>query len=304
MNLVADIVQSALLDLIEATNDAILITSADNLERPGPIIIHANAAFCRISGYTLTEVLGKSPRILQGPGTCPLALSRISAALRAGQECQEEVLNYAKDGTPYWLDIHIVPLRDETGAIRYWGAIERDITGKRTAVEQLERLALEDILTGVGNRAALQKHMEKLSEQPNIATERPWLLLFDLDGFKHINDTLGHLAGDDILRHFAGYVASILRREDFMARLGGDEFVAVLQGYTPEAALLFAENVVANLATMKVSGADRIGVSVGMTDFAPSQEMSTVIAGADIALYRAKDSGKGTVRVYSHSRVA
>ena len=304
MNLVANIVQSALLDLIEATNDAILITSADNVERPGPIIVYANAAFCRISGYTLKEVLGQSPRILQGPGTCPLALRRIAAALRAGQECQEEVLNYAKDGTPYWLDIHIVPLRDETGAIRYFGAIERDITGKRTAVEQLERLALEDILTGVGNRAALQKHMENLSEQPHIATERPCLLLFDLDGFKHINDTLGHLAGDDILRHFAGYVASILRRDDFMARLGGDEFVAVLQGYTPEAALLFAENVVANLATMKVSGADRIGVSVGMTDFAPGDEMSTVIAGADIALYRAKDAGKGTVRVYSRPRVA
>ncbi|MFZ3583191.1 GGDEF domain-containing protein [Loktanella sp. DJP18] len=304
MKLRMEIVQSALLDLIEATNDAIVITSAEEIERPGPLIVHANTAFCRISGYALEEVLGKSPRVLQGPGTCPLALGRIAASLRAGQECQEELLNYAKDGTPYWLDIHIVPLRDEMGVIRYFGAIERDVTGKRTAVEQLERLALEDILTGIGNRAALHKHMESLSQQLDMATERPFLLLFDLDGFKQINDTLGHLAGDDILRHFAGYVASNLRRDDFMARLGGDEFVAVLHGYTAEAALLFAKNVVANLATMQVSGAESIGVSVGMTDFAPGDEMSKVIAGADRALYRAKDAGKGTVRVNSCPRVA
>lgn len=304
MTRVADIVQSALLDLIEATNDAILITSAEDVDRPGPRIVHANAAFCRISGYALDEVLGRTPRILQGPGTCPLALGRIAAALRAGQECQEELLNYSRDGRPYWLDIHIVPLRDETGVIRYFGAIERDVTGKRTAVEQLERLALEDILTGIGNRSALQMHMEGLSDASQEAGERLFLLMFDLDGFKQINDTLGHLAGDDILRHFAGYVASNLRRDDFMARLGGDEFVAVLHGYTAEAALLFAENVVANLATMKVSGADRIGVSVGMTEFAPGDPMAKVIAGADTALYRAKDAGKGTVRVHSQPKVA
>ena len=301
---VADIVKSALLDLIEATNDAILITSADDFDRPGPRIVHANAAFCRMSGYAIEEVIGQTPRMLQGPTTCTKALARIATALRAGHGCQEEILNYAKDGTPYWLDIHIVPLRDEAGAIKYFGAIERDVTGKRNAVEQLERLALEDILTGIGNRAALRKHMESLSGSTDAAAENPCLLLFDLDGFKHINDTLGHLAGDDILRHFAGYVASNLRRDDFMARLGGDEFVAILKGYTPEAALLFAEHVVANLACMKVSGADKIGVSVGIAEFVPGEEMSKVIAGADIALYRAKDAGKGTVRVYTQSQVA
>ena len=301
---VADIVQSALLDLIAATNDAILITSSSDLERPGPRIVHANPALCRISGYSYDELIGKTPRILQGPGTCKRALERIGNALRAGQGCQEELLNYAKDGTPYWLDIHIVPLRDETGVIRYFGAIERDVTAKRTAVEYLERLALEDILTGIGNRAALQNHMASLAQATDAATEAPCMLLFDLDGFKDINDTLGHIAGDEILRHFAGYVASTLRRDDFMARLGGDEFVAILQGYTPAAAFFFAEQVVSNLASMKVSGADEIGVSVGMTFFQPGDEIATVIAGADTALYRAKNAGKGTVRVYTHSKVA
>lgn len=301
---VTDIVKTALLDLIEATNDAILITSASDLDRPGPRIIYANKAFCKISGYEREEVIGKTPRILQGPGTSQQALSRIAEALRLGQECQEELLNYSRDGTPYWLDIHIVPLHDELGTIRYFGAIERDVTDKRTETEHLERLALEDILTGIGNRAALERHFEDLAQTRGATTETPCMLLFDLDGFKEINDSLGHMAGDQILRHFAGYVASTLRRDDFLARLGGDEFVAILQGQKPDEARIFAERVVSNLASMKVSGADKIGVSVGMTFFHPGDAMEKVIAAADTALYRAKDAGKGQVRVHNRPQVA
>lgn len=299
-----DIVNRALLDLVDATNDAIVITSAHDLDRPGPRIIYANAAYCKISGYAKDEIIGKTPRILQGPGTSRKALGRIAKALRAGQECQEELLNYSRDGKPYWLDIHIVPLRDETGTIRYFGAIERDVTDKRTATEHLERLALEDFLTGIWNRAALERHLEELAHAPDTTTDAPCLLLFDLDGFKAINDSLGHLAGDEILRYFAGYVASTLLRDDFMARLGGDEFVAVLKGYTPEAARLFAEQIVASLASMQVSGADSIGVSVGITFFNPGDAMETVLDAADKALYRAKDAGKGQVRIHNQPRVA
>lgn len=298
------IVKRALLDLVEATNDAIVITSANDLDRPGPRIIYANAAFCRISGYSKEEVLGKTPRILQGPGTSKEALGRIAKAIKAGQECQEEVLNYSRDGTPYWLDIHIVPLHDETGNIQYFAAIERDVTEKRTAVEHLERLALEDILTGIGNRAALEKHMDDLADGAGATADNYCMLLFDLDGFKDVNDTLGHIAGDQILRRFASYVASTLRRDDFMARLGGDEFVAILQGYTSASARLFAENVVSNLASMEVSGAEKIGVSVGMTFFQPGDAIETVIASADTALYRAKGAGKGKVCVQNRTRVA
>jgi diguanylate cyclase (GGDEF)-like protein/PAS domain S-box-containing protein len=289
-------VQKALLDLIEATNDAILITTADDLDRPGPRIVYANPAFCTISGYTREEIIGRSPRILQGPGTCKRTLARMSVAIRAGQNCHEELLNYSKDGTPYWLDIHIVPLRNDAGKIEYFAAIERDVTDKRTEVERLERLALEDSLTGIGNRTALQGFLETLAQEPASGLETLWMLLFDLDGFKNINDTLGHIAGDQILRHFAAYVAASLRRDDFMARLGGDEFVVVLRGYTQECASALAERIVANLASMTVSGSDMIGVSVGMTAFQRNEHIETVISRADEALYRAKQEGKGRVR--------
>jgi len=280
--------------LIEATNDAIIITTAHDLDRPGPRIVYVNPAFSIISGYQSDEVIGKSPRLLQGPGTDVKARSRIRTSLRAGRSGREEMLNYARDGRPYWLDIHIVPLLDDNGVLQYFGAIERDVTETRNTVDRLHRLAHEDVLTGLGNRAALHHHIDARCD----AVAGPvTLLMFDLDGFKAVNDTLGHLAGDEILRLFAAQVVTSLNRDDFMARLGGDEFVVILKGYAPKQALDFAEGVLAKLAVLPVAGARGIGASVGIADLTPQDTLETVLARADAALYRAKAAGKGVARV-------
>lgn len=295
---ISDILQSTLLDLIDSTDDTILILASRNIEEQEPRIVYVNPAFCRISGYTRDEIIGKTKRILHGPGTCKHTLARIEAAIRAGEDCQAELLNYAKDGTPYWFDTHIVPLQTKSGSNRYFGAIQRDITDKKNAFEDLERLAHRDVLTGIANRAALDQHMESLSKTTGTKADDPCMLIFDLDGFKEINDTLGHVAGDKILRRFADYVTSTLGPDDFLARLGGDEFVAILRGHSPGAALLLAEQAVSDLASMGCWGAEKIGVSVGMTFFRSGDGLEAVIADADIALYRAKNAGKGTVRIH------
>ncbi|MEI4264201.1 diguanylate cyclase domain-containing protein [Roseovarius sp. D0-M9] len=295
------ILQSTLLDLIDSTDDTILILASKGIDQQDPCIVYVNPAFCRMSGYSKDEIIGKTRRILQGPGTCKYALARIEAAIKGGKGCREDLLNYAKDGTPYWFDTHIVPLHTNTDDTKYFGAIQRDITEKQSAFEDLERIAHQDILTGIANRAALQQHIDNLSDETGITPEKPFMLMFDMDGFKDINDTLGHIAGDRILRHFAEYVTSILGPDDFLARLGGDEFVAILQGYTQESALFLAEQAVANLASKTVCGADKIGVSVGMTLFRPGDELECVIAHADTALYRAKNAGKGTVRIHTQT---
>lgn len=291
------VLQNTLLDLIASTEDTILILASKDIDQQEPHIVYVNPAFCQVSGYTEDEIIGKTRRMLEGPGTCKLTLARIEAAIKGGKGCREELLNYTKDGTPYWFDIHIVPLHSKTDTTKYFGAIQRDITEKRTAFEDLERLAHQDILTGIGNRAALEQHMAHLSDNADITAEKFCMLLFDMDGFKQINDTLGHIAGDNVLRHFAENVATILGPDDFLARLGGDEFVAILRGYSSEAALLFAKQAVSSLAAMKHWGADEISVSVGMTFFLPGDKFDAVINRADTALYRAKNAGKGTVRV-------
>lgn len=285
----------ALHALIESTNDAIVITAADELDAPGPKIIYANPAFCRLAGYTAEEIIGLTPRILQGPGTDHAALRRIRVALEAGQECREEVLNYTKDGRPYWLDIHIVPLADDNGVIRYFGSIERDVTDRRKDTERLHQLASEDMLTGLANRAALQKYMIALASSSHH--DGPlYFLMIDLDGFKAVNDTLGHRSGDEILQHFAAHVISMLRRDDFVARLGGDEFVVILSGYDERDALGVAEKIAGNLEPMAIAGSEFVGASVGLTRFMPGAKFEPVAASADAALYEAKRTGKGFVR--------
>ena len=282
--------------LIETVSDAIVVTKAEGLDRPGPEIVYVNPAFCSISGYDPVEVIGRSPRILQGPGTDPRALGRIRSALDAKQPCREEVLNYTKQGAPYWLDIHIVPLRGEDGAVEFFAAIERDVTEQRTNTERLQRLAHEDVLTGVGNRAALAEKLAVLGRGTQRPLHQPHFLLIDLDGFKAVNDTLGHPAGDTILQQFAAHAVAHLRRDDFIARLGGDEFVLLLQGYTGKEAISLGERIVASLRTMPAAGAGGIGASIGVTAVGWGEALETIYARADSALYAAKAAGKGVVR--------
>jgi diguanylate cyclase (GGDEF)-like protein/PAS domain S-box-containing protein len=285
----------ALRALIESTNDAIVITAADELDEPGPKIVYANPAFCRLAGYTAEEIIGLTPRILQGPGTDRTALRRIRLALEAGQECREEVLNYSKDGRPYWLDMHIVPLADDNGVVRYFGSIERDVTDRRRDMERLHRLATQDTLTGLANRSGLRKHMSALASSSRH--DGPlFFLMIDLDGFKAVNDTLGHRSGDEILLHFAAYIIAMLRRDDFVARLGGDEFVVILCGYDVKEALGMAEKIAGNLKQMAIPGSELVGASVGLTRFMPGEEFEPVAQRADAALYEAKRAGKGVVR--------
>jgi diguanylate cyclase (GGDEF)-like protein/PAS domain S-box-containing protein len=115
-------------EIIEAANDIVMVTTAD-LDMPGPTIVYVNAAFTKLTGYSAYEALGRSPRMLQGPGTSQLAIRAIAVALRAGREVRQIVLNYGKSGEEYWLDLKIMPLRDSAGAITHFAAIQRDVTG-------------------------------------------------------------------------------------------------------------------------------------------------------------------------------
>jgi PAS domain S-box-containing protein len=114
-------------------NDVVVITSAEPLDEPGPVIVYVNEAFERLTGYTAAEAIGRSPRFLQGPKTDPAARQRIREAFTLGRPIQEEVINYAKNGREYILELSIHPIRDEDGPITHYVAIERDVTAGRAA---------------------------------------------------------------------------------------------------------------------------------------------------------------------------
>ena len=283
--------------MIEAVHDAVVITTAEGFDEPNPQIVYVNPAFTAISGYTAEEAIGKSPRMLQGPGTDRAALSRIRQSLVLGQSCREEILNYHKDGSSYWLDVHIVPLFGENDKITHFAAVERNVTEQRRRLKRLESLAHQDFLTGLANRAALYEHIEKLTATDPLASHT--LVLFDLDSFKLVNDTLGHLAGDALLRKFAAILVANVRRDDFVARLGGDEFALVLRSTDLVDARLITERMLAD--ARRLSSLDpscgNLAASAGVTTFRAGTSIENIMAPADDALYSAKREGKGIIRI-------
>ncbi|WP_238296432.1 HWE histidine kinase domain-containing protein [Methylobacterium soli] len=131
-----------LLAAVEATGEAIVITSTD-LDEPGPRIEYANPAFTRMTGYKAHEVVGRSPRLLQGPGTDRAVLDSLRASLEAGEPAQGEALNYRKDGTTYMVEWLITPVRDSAGRITRWVSAQRDITDRRASEDRQSLLVRE-----------------------------------------------------------------------------------------------------------------------------------------------------------------
>ncbi|MGI4791124.1 MAG: HD domain-containing phosphohydrolase [Janthinobacterium lividum] len=128
---------------VEKANDVILITEAEPFDSPGPRIVYVNPAFTRMTGYTAEEVLGKTPRILQGPDTDPEVNAKIRAKLEKWQPMQVEVLNYRKDGTKFWSELNIAPIANKRGWYTHWISIQRDVTARRADREKLDQTNIE-----------------------------------------------------------------------------------------------------------------------------------------------------------------
>lgn len=137
---------------VEASGEAILITSAE-LDEPGPRIEYANPAFARMTGYEVHEIIGRSPRFLQGPGTDRRALDELRAALETGEDARGEALNYRKDGSTYVVEWLITPVREADGHITHWVSTQRDVTERR-AGEERQALMVRELHHRVKNTLA------------------------------------------------------------------------------------------------------------------------------------------------------
>ncbi|MEO0468699.1 MAG: PAS domain-containing protein [Bacteroidota bacterium] len=133
---------STLEAILERIDDAILVCDASTLEEEenGPRILEVNRAFLRQSGFTREEVIGHTPRILHGPATDRVALDKIRAALEAKQEVDVEIINYRKDGTPFWVQLMITPVFDRSGWLTHFVSVQRDITQQKESAEDMARM--------------------------------------------------------------------------------------------------------------------------------------------------------------------
>jgi diguanylate cyclase (GGDEF)-like protein/PAS domain S-box-containing protein len=293
------------LQIAETANDIILVTNVE-IESPGPRIVYVNPAFTRLTGYSAAEAIGLSPRILQGPGTSRATLDIIHASLSAGKAAHGKLLNFGKSGAPYWLDIHIVPLRDAHGKITHFAAIERDVTLDKRRLDELEHLADRDTLTGIPNRRAFLRSLKSECDAADArglsASNRkgPCVAFIDIDHFKRINDERGHAVGDAVLFGMADCLAENMRRSDIVGRLGGEEFVVCMPAVALQDANALAERLrsaIAETAFDTPVGPVNITVSLGIACYSPGDTVATLMERADAAMYVAKSTGRNRVCV-------
>lgn len=290
--------------VIEATNDVIVITKADPVEPPGPEIVYVNKAFERLTGFSAEEAIGQSPRILQTKDTSSDARNRIKRALRKQEAIRTTILNESKDGYQYYLEMSIIPLKDADGKVTHFAAIERDVTEQKELQQHLEELSRTDGLTGLLNHRAfhaeLEKETNRLKRKNTVGCVA--VILLDIDHFKHVNDTYGHDAGDVVLQGLSEIISNEFRRIDCAGRIGGEEFSIVLPDTSAEQARVGAERLRKRVESHPfVIGEHKICVTVSIgiaVHCEQDDDYHTALKHADEALYNAKNSGRNRICLY------
>jgi diguanylate cyclase (GGDEF)-like protein/PAS domain S-box-containing protein len=294
--------------LFNAVQDALLITLAEPINSPGPVIVYANASLSEQTGYAPHELLGRSPRLFQGPGTDLSVTGRFREHLRQWHHCEMEVLNYSRDGQPIWIDLKVAPLADADGWFTHWVSVQRDVSDRKAGEQQLVQQAVSDPLTGLPNRRGLLEQLERaLLRQPHHIA----LIFCDLDQFKEVNDRYGHAVGDTLLQEITRRMRAVLRPQDTMARLGGDEFVVLIDDLQHrEEALGRAETLRSCLAEPWHCKGDELYLSISMgVAFSNNTEgggpgglsPEELLRRADLTMYEVKSRGRNGIAVYSHT---
>ncbi len=279
------------------THEGVVITDATGT------IVAVNPAVCTITGYDESELVGANMRLLQSGRQDERFYHDFWASIVSAGYWQGEIWNRRKSGDIYPELLTVSTVRDEEGIVRNYVGTFTDITRLKQSQEQLEHLARHDALTGLPNRLLLLSRLEHAVERLKRHRGLGAVLFMDLDRFKVVNDSLGHPAGDELLKAVADRLRRRLRDSDTLARLGGDEFVAVLEDLTSaEQAGAVAQSLIERLSEpFHIAGGREVyvGLSVGVSLFPlDGQNAQSLIQEADTALYAAKEGGRGTYRFY------
>ncbi|MFW8590643.1 diguanylate cyclase [Glaciecola sp. 2405UD65-10] len=325
-------------DIVENTQDMVIVTDAKNISYPeGPKIVYVNKAFEKLTGYSATEVVGETPRILQGNLTNSESKRRIAEALNNVEEITETLLNYDASGRPYWVEINIIPLKNKFDEVTHFAAIQRDVSKMTFQTEQLERrnsdlkvlkssleslvnertlelekakselekIAFFDPLTKIPNRRFF---LEQASKLVKSCIRRGGIVAFgliDIDNFKQINDDYGHNIGDKVLVYLANLLASTLREDDVFCRYGGEEFAFAIIINDLAHATAVAEKILTNINSLKIPIPDQnnllVTASIGVSAVTPEIgfEFTEELHKADMAMYDVKKAGKNAYKVIS-----
>ncbi|WP_238552226.1 EAL domain-containing protein [Herminiimonas sp. CN] len=283
------------------SQEGMLITDAQN------VILRINRAFTAITGYSAQEAVGRTPDFL-GSGRHDAAFyAALHEAVQRSRSWQGEIWTRHKNGEihPEWLTVTAVT--DEDGRLTHYVSTLTDISQRKAAEEEIQRLAFYDPLTGLPNRRLLLDRLQQAFASSTRSDRAGALMFIDLDNFKVLNDTFGHDKGDLLLQQVAHRLLACVREGDSIARLGGDEFVLVLTDLsenTNEAATqakAIGEKILATLdQPYDLAGnAYHNTSSIGITLFEDHQNSADeLMKHADLAMYEAKKAGRNTLRFF------
>lgn len=269
--------------------DENVITSMTDLDG---VITYASQAFCEISGYEKEELIGQNHNIIRHQDMSDALFKEMWTAIRKEEIWNGEIKNLKRDGSFYWVETIIFPVYDSVGIHYGYMAVMHDITAKK----ELETVSITDRLTGIYNRVKLDEALfSEYQRNKRYGTEYS-VILFDIDKFKSVNDTYGHLVGDEVLKTMSRMVNENTRDIDIFGRWGGEEFLIIATNTNLEGALIFAENIRHLIDVYKFKTVGHITCSFGVSSISDYEDNDALMMHADKALYAAKHDGRNCVK--------
>ena len=284
--------------VFRASSQGIMTTDGEG------VITSVNPAFCTITGYAVDEVIGHKSSIFRSGRHDAAFFEDMWTRLVATGAWEGEIWNRRKNGETYPQWLTITAVRDAEGRVTEYVSLFSDITERKQQEAAIWHQANFDPLTGLANRSLLQDRLERALAHARRHRSKVGLMFLDLDGFKWINDSLGHDVGDELLIDVALRLNACVREQDTVARLGGDEFTVVVHDlHDIEDLRTISDKLVAVLRDpfMLASTRHHLSGSVGITVFPDDGDnVQTLLRNADIAMYKAKQSGKNRAQFYAH----
>ncbi|MCZ2497939.1 EAL domain-containing protein [Xylophilus sp. Kf1] len=281
---------------VEHAANAILTTDAAGR------IEYVNPTFTQMTGYAFEDIGGQTPRFLKSDKVSPAVYAELWSTVLSGQVWRGELINRCKDGSELWCGLTVSVVLDRTGAPVHFVAVMENSTERKRAENTIHRLAYFDSLTTLPNRRMFMERAAKSIDEA-VAGGRPLFVCYlDLDGFKNVNDSLGHHIGDLLLAGVAQRITRCLGPDDFLGRIGGDEFALLLPDASIDSVREIGKSIIDTFdMPFLIENHDiKISTSVGAAAFPQDgQDVANLLRRADMALYRAKEMGKHRLVLFS-----
>lgn len=273
-------------------------------------IEYVNSTFEKTTGFLREEAIGKNPRILASQETDPIVYEEMWRQIRSGKTWRGLLKNKKKNGTLYWANGFISPIRDERGEITHFLAIQEDVTERIVAEERLQYLSIHDRMTGLMTRIHFLELLDRYIKEDRNVKREALLLHVNIDGFNLINDSFGHSVGDQFLKSFATFLDKQreklhstynLEGESFLGRVGGDEFALFINIEGREEALQIAEDIRRTVESYRfLGGSIRVTVSMGLALYPEHGNNSKdLFSQVNAATMQAKELGQNRYVLYS-----